>query len=218
MRAARAIDDALAADPHGEGAVVRAAIDAAPAGAILQIGNSLPIRVVDQVCAAGDHLVITQRGAAGIDGLIASAAGATRAGAPVLLILGDVSFAHDLGGLLAAREARAPLAIVVVDNGGGQIFAQLPIAATTRDPIFARHFTTPPAIDPSAVAASLGVRAITAASSAAVASAVARALAMAGPTVIHAPVAASSARDLRRTALQLLARAPTRLTAGAHHG
>ena len=86
---------------------MRAGIDALPAGAALQIGNSLPIRVVDQVVRGGGapRTVLTQRGAAGIDGLIASAAGATRAGAPVLLVLGDVSFAHDLGGLLAARCA-----------------------------------------------------------------------------------------------------------------
>jgi len=62
--------------------------------------------------------VLTQRGAAGIDGLIASAAGATRGGQPVLLVLGDVSFAHDLGGLLAARCASTPLAILVIDNRG----------------------------------------------------------------------------------------------------
>ena len=215
LRAEHAIDAAVAAEPRGQGATVRAAIASAPAGTLLQIGNSLPIRIVDQVCAGVDHLVITQRGAAGIDGLVASAAGATRRGTPVLLILGDVSFAHDLGGLLAAREAQAPLAIVVIDNGGGQIFAQLPIADRTRDASFARHFLTAPAIDPSAVAASLGVRAITAASAAAVGSAVASALAMHGPTVIHAPVSATGARDLRRNALEQLAPTHRRST---HHG
>ena len=103
--------------------------------------------------------MLTQRGATGIDGLVASAAGATRAGAPVLLVLGDVSFAHDLGGLLAAREASAPLAILVVDNGGGRIFDGLPVARAGLGAAFERHFVTAPALDPAAVAAALGARA-----------------------------------------------------------
>jgi 2-succinyl-5-enolpyruvyl-6-hydroxy-3-cyclohexene-1-carboxylate synthase len=195
-------DEALAAHPHSEACVIRAAIDAAPGGTILQIGNSLPIRVVDHVSSGGAaHPVITQRGAAGIDGLIASAAGATRAGHPVLLVLGDVSFAHDLGGLLAARAAMAPLAILVIDNGGGQIFSGLPIARAELGETFGRHWLTAPELDPTAIATALGARAITATTSAAVATAIASALDL-GVTVIHAPVTASGAHDVRRAALQ----------------
>jgi 2-succinyl-5-enolpyruvyl-6-hydroxy-3-cyclohexene-1-carboxylate synthase len=185
--------------------MLRAAIDAVPAGAAIQLGNSLPIRVVDQVVAGGaPRTVLTQRGAAGIDGLIASAAGATWAGRPVLLVLGDVSFAHDLGGLIAARAARAPLAILVIDNRGGQIFAGLPIARAQHalGAAFERHWTTAPEIDPAAVAAALGARATTAVSPAAAATAIARALDTAGVTVIHAPVSASGAHDVRRAALE----------------
>ncbi len=215
-RASAALERALAAHPRSEVAAVRAAIGAMPPGAILQLGNSLPIRVADHASASeAPHAVIAQRGAAGIDGLVASAAGATRAGAPVLLVLGDVSFAHDLGGLLAAREAAAPLAIVVVDNAGGQIFAGLPVARAGLGAAFDRHFLTPPALDPAAVATALGARAITAASPAAVAAAVAEALATRATTVIHAPVTASGARDVRRDALAALT--PIRATAGASH-
>lgn len=203
-RLAGAIDRALASHPRSEGAVMRAAVEAAPPGAILQVGNSLPIRVVDLVRDRRARAVITQRGAAGIDGLVASAAGATRADAPVLLVLGDVSFAHDLGGLLAAREASTPLAIVVVDNGGGRIFAGLPIARSGLTDAFERHFVTAPAIDPAAVALALGARSVTAASPAAVATAVTSALATRGATVIHAPVTPSGAQDVRRDALELL--------------
>jgi len=194
--AAGAIDAALAAYPQSEGAVIRAALAAATPRALVQIGNSLPIRVVDQVCSGGPaRVVIAQRGASGIDGLIASAAGATRAGHPVLLVLGDVSFAHDVGGLLAARAASAPLAIVVIDNGGGQIFAGLPIAKTAL-PTFERDFTTPPELDPVAVATAFGARGVLAGSPAAVATAVAGALETPGVTVIHAPVSPSGARDV----------------------
>jgi 2-succinyl-5-enolpyruvyl-6-hydroxy-3-cyclohexene-1-carboxylate synthase len=203
-RAAAATEAALDRHPRSETAMLRAAIAAVPAGAAIQLGNSLPVRVVDQLCGGGAaRPVLTQRGAAGIDGLIASAAGATWAGAPVLLVLGDVSFAHDLGGLLAARAARAPLAILVIDNRGGQIFAGLPIARShaVAGAAFDRHWLTAPDIDPAAVAAVLGAQASTAVSPAAAATAIARALAAPGVTVIHAPVSATGAHDVRRAAL-----------------
>ncbi|HEY5923066.1 MAG TPA: 2-succinyl-5-enolpyruvyl-6-hydroxy-3-cyclohexene-1-carboxylic-acid synthase [Kofleriaceae bacterium] len=218
-----ALGRALASHPRSEDAVMQAVLDAVPATGVVQIGNSLPIRVVDHVRGGGaPRTVIAQRGAAGIDGLIASAAGATRAGAPVVLVLGDVSFAHDLGGLLAARHATAPLAIVVVDNNGGRIFSGLPVARTS-SATFDEHFLTAPEIDPAAVATALGVRAITAASPAAVSAALATALATPGPTVIHAPVTATGAHDVRRDALELLvsstpSRSPSiAVTAGASH-
>ena len=210
-RAVTAIEAALAAHPESETAALRAALAALPAGATLQLGNSLPIRIVDHVPALpAPHAVITQRGAAGIDGLVSSAAGATRAGAPVLLVLGDVSFAHDVGGLLAARCASAPLAILVLDNGGGQIFAGLPLAGTDLPrAVFDAHWTTTPDLDPVAVATAFGARALAARTPDAVGAAVATALASPGVTVIHAPVSASGAHDVRRTAIAAFARKHT---------
>ncbi len=203
QRAEHALAYALRVHPGSEGAVIHEALSALPAGALLQIGNSLPIRVVDQVGQqAARCAVITQRGAAGIDGLIASAAGATVAGKPVLLVLGDVSFAHDLGGLLAARCATAPLAILVIDNGGGQIFAGLPVAKADLGAGFERHWLTAPDLDPVAVATALGAHGVRASTAPAAASAIAAALATPGITVIHAPVTASGARDLRSTAIK----------------
>ena len=219
-RAAGAVARALDAHPRSEAAVLRAAIATLADDVVLQIGNSLPIRVIDQVCPGGGAArpVLTQRGAAGIDGLIASAAGATWAGHPVLVVLGDVSFAHDLGGLLAARAARAPLAILVIDNRGGQIFAGLPIARAQPGAAFERHWITPPELDPAAIAAALGLRATTAVSPAAVATAIASALAAPGVTVIHAPVTASGAHDVRRTALENFAiPTPLRAARGGSH-
>lgn len=162
-RAARVIDAAIASVPDGEHVVIRDAIAALPANAIVCVGNSLPVRVIDHVAARRDGItVLTQRGAAGIDGLIASATGATHAGRPVLLILGDVSFAHDVGALLVARDhARAPLSILVIDNGGGQIFAGLPIARTISTETLTDTFLTPPALDVGAIAAAFGVRDVT---------------------------------------------------------
>jgi 2-succinyl-5-enolpyruvyl-6-hydroxy-3-cyclohexene-1-carboxylate synthase len=205
-RAAQALEVALDGHPRSEVAMIRAAIEAVPAGAAIQLGNSLPIRVIDQIAGGGPlRPVLTQRGAAGIDGSIASAAGATCAGQPVLLVLGDVAFAHDLGGLLATRSALAPLAILVIDNRGGQIFAGLPIARVPQGAAFDRHWITAPDLDPAAIAAAIGVPASTAASPAATAAAIARALGSPGVTVIHAPVSPSGAHDVRRTALDSFA-------------
>ncbi len=219
-----ALGRAIASHPRSEVAVMQAVLDAVPERGVVQIGNSLPIRVVDYVRGGGARrTVITQRGAAGIDGLIASAAGATRAGAPVVLVLGDVSFAHDLGGLLAARNSMTPLAIVVLDNGGGRIFSGLPISRASTGNAFEQHFLTAPAIDPAAVATALGVRAVTASSPAAVTAALATALATLGPTLIHAPVTATGAHDVRRDALELLVsstqlrNSSIAVTAGATH-
>jgi len=180
----------------GEHAAVRAAIGALPDGALLVLGNSLPVRTAE-ACAADRRRigVIAQRGACGIDGLIAGAAGAASAsGRPTALVLGDVSFAHDLGGLAAARLAGAPLAIVVIDNGGGRIFEQLPVArAPGAGEIIDRFFTTPPQIDIGAAAAAFGLdyRRTDEATGA-----VAAALAGQRAMVIHVPVAPHSARDL----------------------
>jgi 2-succinyl-5-enolpyruvyl-6-hydroxy-3-cyclohexene-1-carboxylate synthase len=135
----------------------------------------------------------------------------------VLLILGDVSFAHDLGGLLAARAAHAPLAILVIDNRGGQIFAGLPVARTQTAATFERHWITPPDLDPAAVATALGVRATTAASPATAAAAIADALTTVGVTVIHAPVSPSGAHDVRRSALEGFAIARPLPAAGGSH-
>jgi 2-succinyl-5-enolpyruvyl-6-hydroxy-3-cyclohexene-1-carboxylate synthase len=200
--------DALDVVPVRESAAIRAVVAALPAGTTLVIGNSLPVRTVDEVCPGGGAplAVITQRGANGIDGLVAGAAGAAFAGQPTVLLIGDVSFAHDVGSLAAARLARAPLAIVVVDNGGGRIFDRLPIGSETPAGVLERHWTTPPGVDPVLAAAAYGITAQAVRSPDELASAVAGALAGAGPLILHAPVASDGQAAFRRTTLDHLAR------------
>lgn len=190
-----------------EHAAVRAAVEALPDGGQLVIGNSLPIRTVDEIADGGrDLTVLTQRGAAGIDGLIAGAAGAAAGGTPTVLVLGDVSFAHDVGSLACARGL--PLAIVVVDNRGGRIFDQLPMRRTELPgDTFDRLWRTPPALDPAAAARAFGLAAATVRSPDELRDAVRRGLAD-GPIVIHAPVAPESAATARAAA-QAALRLPT---------
>jgi 2-succinyl-5-enolpyruvyl-6-hydroxy-3-cyclohexene-1-carboxylate synthase len=74
--------------------------------------------------------VLCNRGANGIDGIVSSAFSAVAAAGrgPVVLLVGDVAFAHDIGGLLAARRLDLELTIVLLDNGGGGIVDFLPVA------------------------------------------------------------------------------------------
>ncbi|MFW6039923.1 MAG: thiamine pyrophosphate-dependent enzyme, partial [Gemmatimonadota bacterium] len=144
------------------GEAVRAAVDAIPRGGVLVVGNSMPVRDVDLYVPAGDRdiTVLAQRGAAGIDGLIAGAAGsASASGRPTLLLLGDVSFQHDVGGLAAAASVDAPLAIVVIDNGGGRVFELLPVHEMSEaGHLFERFFLTPPGVGIEDAARAFGIR------------------------------------------------------------
>jgi 2-succinyl-5-enolpyruvyl-6-hydroxy-3-cyclohexene-1-carboxylate synthase len=138
---ARELEDAPATF---EGRAARDLVAALPAGAVLVVGNSMPIRDVDVFCSAfrPDVTVLGNRGANGIDGLLSTALGAAASsGAPTALLLGDLSFLHDVGALQLAARNRLPLLIVVVDNDGGGIFQLLPCAEL--GDTFERCFLTP---------------------------------------------------------------------------
>ncbi len=210
----QAVEQTLERGPgFREGAAVRAAVDALPPGSLLVLGNSLPVREVDQYVPARARglAVACQRGANGIDGIVSGAAGAAHAFAgPALLLVGDVSFLHDLSGLDLARRAERPLVIVVIDNGGGQIFQQLPIAARFRaEPELARYWLTPPGADLRHAAALFGLPYAEAASGSVMARVLADALERRGASVIRAIVESDSAqRDLESVLASLKGSAP----------
>jgi 2-succinyl-5-enolpyruvyl-6-hydroxy-3-cyclohexene-1-carboxylate synthase len=183
-----------------EGAVARVTAAALPAGSLFVVGNSLPIRTVDAFCPASlaDVRVLSQRGASGIDGLVAGAAGAASVtDRPVTLLVGDVSFLHDLGGLMLSRHARAPLVVVVVQNDGGRIFETLPLAAAGHAAAMP-HFTTPHGLDLGHAARLFGVAHARVASRAALAGALAAAHGHRGCTVIEAVVPPHGAAEAQR--------------------
>ncbi|MBK6809843.1 MAG: 2-succinyl-5-enolpyruvyl-6-hydroxy-3-cyclohexene-1-carboxylic-acid synthase [Sandaracinaceae bacterium] len=129
-------DDALS-----EGEVAVAVVASLGERDALLLGNSLAIRHVDAY-ATRTRLtgpVHSQRGASGIDGLLAGAAGAASTGRPVVALLGDVSFLHDLGGL-GAHFPGSSVTVVVLQNGGGRIFELLPVANHPGAPM--NSFTT----------------------------------------------------------------------------
>lgn len=195
-RRACAIADELLAG-GGEPAMVRAALDGA-GDALVMLGNSLPVRVVDQVWSGGPRRILSQRGASGIDGLIAGAAGAAASGPPVVLVLGDVSFAHDVGSLALLRKAN--VTVVVIDNHGGRIFEALPVRDSVSGDDFARLWLTAPDLDVVAIARGFGLTAETVRSPDELRAAVAGRR----TTILHVPVAPSSARTFRETAIAKL--------------
>ena len=134
-----------------------------PEEATLFVASSMPVREIETFWPAREDppRVLCNRGANGIDGIVSSAFGAAASGAgPVVLLIGDVALAHDIGGLLAAKRLELKLTIVLVDNGGGGIFDFLPISHTpmaAEHDIYARHIATPTGLDFAQAAALYGL-------------------------------------------------------------
>jgi 2-succinyl-5-enolpyruvyl-6-hydroxy-3-cyclohexene-1-carboxylate synthase len=119
-----------------------------PATATLFVASSMPVRDVELffVASARSPRVLGNRGANGIDGTVSCAFGAAAAGdGPVVLLIGDVALAHDIGGLLAARRLGLALTIVLLNNDGGGIFHFLPVAGEAD--AFEEHVATPHGLD-----------------------------------------------------------------------
>ncbi len=142
----------------GEEGVFPALLDALPDGATLYVGNSMAVRDLDLSARTSSKRlrVLGNRGVNGIDGIVSSALGASASGeAPLLAVVGDLSFHHDLNALAALREGRARATIVVVNNDGGGIFSFLPVAK--HGDAFERYFGTPHGLDLARAAALYGV-------------------------------------------------------------
>jgi 2-succinyl-5-enolpyruvyl-6-hydroxy-3-cyclohexene-1-carboxylate synthase len=127
--------------------------------ATLFVASSMPVRDVEEFFAAREEgpRVMSNRGANGIDGTVSSAFGALAAAAdegPVVLLIGDVALAHDIGGLLAASRLRLALTIVLLNNDGGGIFHFLPVAGEAD--AFEEHVATPHGLDFSLAASLYG--------------------------------------------------------------
>ncbi|MDM7917346.1 MAG: thiamine pyrophosphate-dependent enzyme, partial [Candidatus Eisenbacteria bacterium] len=192
----------------GEADAVRLALAACPAGAAVVLSNSMPVRWAETYAAAGKYLrVFVQRGANGIDGIVSTAFGIARGtAAPLLLVTGDLAFLHDLGGLRLARYARAPVAILLLDNEGGGIFAHLPIAQFAElDP----YFRTPHGCDLAAAAEVFGLRRVALDSPRSTPEAVDLALSQqtGGTMLLHLKTDASEAAKQHRERMERVAQA-----------
>ncbi|QDY90257.1 2-succinyl-5-enolpyruvyl-6-hydroxy-3-cyclohexene-1-carboxylic-acid synthase [Arthrobacter sp. UKPF54-2] len=132
----------------------------------LVLGSSNGIRDVDLAGAPAPEpqaTVFANRGLAGIDGTLATATGIAVGGRQeTTVLLGDVTFLHDAGGLLlGAGETEPALRIVVLNDAGGAIFGLLEHGAVEQSGRYGtaveRLFGTPHTVDFSALAAAYGV-------------------------------------------------------------
>ena len=147
-----------------EGAPFMMLADLLPDGALLWAGNSMPVRDLDAWLPSAAHAIrpLANRGANGIDGVVSTALGAAAAGVgPVALVVGDLSFLHDLNALVAARLHGLSATIVLIDNDGGGIFSFLPQATADAPEVglpaqYEALFGTPHGIDVGPIVEALG--------------------------------------------------------------
>lgn len=135
----------------------------------LVLGSSNAIRDADLAAVPGTsgRPVYANRGLAGIDGTLATATGIAlgtteNPGERTTVLLGDVTFLHDVGGLFVGSGERVPpMDLVVLNDGGGAIFSTLEHGALAEQPTYAgtveRYFGTPHAVDLRALAAAYGL-------------------------------------------------------------
>ncbi|TKC15912.1 2-succinyl-5-enolpyruvyl-6-hydroxy-3-cyclohexene-1-carboxylic-acid synthase [Robertmurraya kyonggiensis] len=126
-----------------EGRLFHLLSDMLPEGATLFVGNSMPIRDVDSFFHFNEKSIkiMANRGANGIDGTISTALGASTVLQPLYLAVGDLTFFHDLNGLMAAKLYNLNIKIIVINNNGGGIFSFLPQSNHPKN--FEKLFGTP---------------------------------------------------------------------------
>ncbi|HEY5046181.1 MAG TPA: 2-succinyl-5-enolpyruvyl-6-hydroxy-3-cyclohexene-1-carboxylic-acid synthase [Solirubrobacteraceae bacterium] len=196
-----------------------------PAPATLFVASSMPVREIETFWPVREDppRVLCNRGANGIDGTVSSAFGAAAHGEdPVVLLIGDVALAHDIGGLLAAKRLNLKLTIVLVDNGGGGIFDFLPVSraeiAQEAD-IYTRHIATPTGLDFGKAAALYGLTHERVETIPAFRAALERALLpQAGSALVHVQTDRASNVELHGRTWQAVKRALSPPAAGAAPG
>ena len=131
-----------------------------PPGLAVMLANSSPVRDWETFGdpAAPSRPMVGFRGASGIDGTLSEACGLAEALGSCLLISGDLALLHDANGWLWRPQLQGRLTVLVIDNGGGGIFEQLPIRIEPAELLdFDRLFAMPQPVDPLALAQAHGV-------------------------------------------------------------
>jgi 2-succinyl-5-enolpyruvyl-6-hydroxy-3-cyclohexene-1-carboxylate synthase len=144
-----------------EPGLARALVRGLPDGGTLVVSSSMPVRDVEWYSPPRTGLrILANRGANGIDGVLSTAVGVSVAGGAGTnaVLLGDLAFLHDQGGLVAAAARPGlDLLIAVADNDGGGIFSFLPQERVLDRARFEQLFGTPHGVDLVAVANAHGV-------------------------------------------------------------
>jgi len=126
----------------------------------LFVAASWPVRHLEAYASKRNGLhVYGNRGTNGIDGLISTAVGiGIGTKKRTVLLMGDIAFLHDLGGLNIGEGQEQPdLTIVVLDNNGSGIFSQLEQGADEYQEHYEKVFGTPHGKDLWVISESLGI-------------------------------------------------------------
>lgn len=136
-----------------EGSIARTVANLLPDGSTLFVSSSRPIRDLEGFAASRSNVeTFANRGLAGIDGNISTALGIASQRSSTVAILGDLSFLHDMTGLIGAGDIN--LRLLIINNDGGGIFSTLPQHSA---PGFEKVFGTPHGLDPALIATSMGI-------------------------------------------------------------
>ena len=159
-KAATSIAAALAPDTLSGPSAAQVVWNQAGEADQLFVAASWPVRHLEAYASKRKGLqVFGNRGANGIDGLISTATGvAIGTKKRTVLLMGDIAFLHDLGGLnLGEGQDQPNLTIVVLDNNGSGIFSQLEQGADEYKEHYEKVFGTPHGKDLWVIAESLGI-------------------------------------------------------------
>lgn len=109
----------------------------------VMLSNSLPVRDMAMFGQPAEKLFVN-RGAAGIDGIMSTALGIQFSNnSPTCVVAGDLAFLHDSNALYSLKYSKTPFIIIVVNNGGGNIFRMLPIHKQHQEnPVSSELYTT----------------------------------------------------------------------------
>ena len=141
------INDIRMNDYPCEGVIINQILDIIDPETNIFIGNSMAIREMDDLTSNMNKKIniYCNRGASGIDGLVSTALGISQSSnnnESNIAILGDLSFYHDMNGLLAASKMNINIKFVILNNNGGGIFSNMKIAKLDYVK-FEKFWTTP---------------------------------------------------------------------------
>jgi 2-succinyl-5-enolpyruvyl-6-hydroxy-3-cyclohexene-1-carboxylate synthase len=145
-----------------EPAVANTVAESARAGQIIVASSSMPIRDLEWYSRIGKGVtVLSNRGANGIDGVLATAIGAAATTKKtVYVLIGDVAFLHDSSSLTALNKRDVNMRIVVTDNDGGAIFSFLSQKQTLKAERYEQLFGTPHGTDLIKMAKAHGLKSV----------------------------------------------------------
>jgi 2-succinyl-5-enolpyruvyl-6-hydroxy-3-cyclohexene-1-carboxylate synthase len=153
----RATKSIHALSGFSEAVIAREIAANVPEGSTLFVSSSRPIRDLEGFGAPRSGVTThANRGLAGIDGNISTALGIASASKQTFAVIGDLSFLHDLTGLIHGEDINC--CFIVINNDGGGIFSTLPQRGVDG---FESVFGTPHGLDPAAIASAMGTNSST---------------------------------------------------------